>query len=63
MPNTVPTPCPYCASTGGRILIGSQTVMTIACSNCGRTWAIDLKTLSPQVREQLAAALRDTEHD
>ena len=59
MPDTIPMPCPYCENRTGRIVVSSQTVMTIGCPRCGRSWAIDLMTLSPQVRQQLAAALRD----
>jgi hypothetical protein len=34
--------------------------MTLACPQCGYVWAIDLTSVSPQIRIQLAAVLRDT---
>jgi hypothetical protein len=59
MPNTIPTPCPHCQNPTGQLMLSSRTVMTISCPSCRYTWVIDLTTLSPQLRKQLADALRD----
>ena len=61
MPNTIQSPCPHCESPIGRIVLSSQTVMTISCPLCGHQWAVDLKRVSPQVRKQLADALKDAD--
>jgi transcription elongation factor Elf1 len=57
MPNTIQSPCPRCQHQIGSIVVSSQSVMTLSCPECGHSWAVDLKAISPQLRDQLAAAL------
>jgi hypothetical protein len=59
VPNTIPATCPNCQSATGTLVVSSRTVMTISCPKCHYMWAIDIAKLSPQLRQQLADALRD----
>jgi transcription elongation factor Elf1 len=55
----LPIQCPKCQHVGSMLLIKSITVMTLKCDSCGHTWATDLASLPPDIRDKVPDALRE----
>ena len=55
----LPIQCPKCQHVGSMLLIKSITVMTFKCDSCGHTWATDLASLPPDIRDNVPDALRE----
>jgi hypothetical protein len=44
------------------LIVKSVTVMTLTCASCGHTWATDLPSLPPEIRDRIPDVLPDQEH-
>jgi hypothetical protein len=49
--------CPKCGHDRARPYIGSATVLTVKCAVCDHAWSVETNSLTPDVREEVKAAL------
>jgi phage FluMu protein Com len=54
---SLPIRCPKCAHDQVRLYISSVTVLTIKCPECAFVWSIEIASLPPDTRAQLAEAV------
>jgi hypothetical protein len=52
--------CPKCGHDGARPCIGSATVLTVKCAACDHPWSVETNSLTPDIREEVKAALDAT---
>jgi uncharacterized Zn finger protein len=50
--------CPHCGHDQARPFIATQSVVTVKCTQCTRTWSIEVAALAPELRQQLTKALK-----
>jgi hypothetical protein len=53
--------CPKCGHDGARPYIGSATVLTVKCAACDHAWSLETNILTPEIRQQVNAALDATQ--
>ena len=53
----LPIRCPKCTHDQVRLYVSSATVLTIKCPECAFTWSIEIASLPPATRTQLAEAV------
>jgi transcription elongation factor Elf1 len=51
--------CPKCEHTGCTLAVKSISDMTVACPNCGHSWATELKALPEDIQEIVRGLLND----
>jgi len=58
MPESLlPIRCPHCDHDQVLPFISSQSVLTVKCPQCARTWSIEVAALPPDTRDQVTKAL------
>jgi Zn ribbon nucleic-acid-binding protein len=53
----VPVQCPSCHQQGARLLAHSDTVLTVACLQCGHQWAMPMADTPEGTRKILQVIL------
>jgi phage FluMu protein Com len=53
----LPIRCPKCAHAQVHLYISSATVLTIKCPECAFAWSVEVATLPPDTKAQLAEAI------
>jgi len=57
MPESLlPIPCPHCDNDEVLLFISSQSVLTVKCPQCARTWSIEVAELPKGIRQRLTNA-------
>jgi predicted Zn-ribbon and HTH transcriptional regulator len=54
----LPIRCPKCTHDQVQPYVGSLTVLTVVCPECGFTWALEIASLPPHTKEQIAEVVR-----
>ena len=53
----LPIRCPKCTHDQVRLYVSSASVLTIKCPECAFTWSVEIATLPPDTKAQLAEAI------
>ena len=51
----LPLVCPHCAHDQAKLFINSYTVVTVVCSECSHSWALETESLPQEVRVKIDA--------
>ena len=49
----LPVRCPKCHNEGATVVVSSYTVVTVVCTGCSHTWAVELAALPESLRKRL----------